>query len=123
MPTVGEMRSIAWQAIAAGANGLVFYSYFDILKRGRPKDVQDAQWADLVAVAREIKAQEAILLAEPGPAVEEVPDGMACRTWRTADGKVHYLVCNTARKPLKGSIRIEDNRHDIDLPPIGVLIQ
>lgn len=39
------------------------------------------------------------------------------------NGKVHYLVCNTESKPLKGSIRIGGNLHDIDLPSIGVLIE
>lgn len=123
MPTREEMRSMAWQAIAGGANGLVFYSYFDIMKRDRPKDVQDAQWADVVAVARGIKAHETILLAVSGPDVENVPEGAVCRTWRTSDGKVHYIVCNTERKPLKSSIRIGGKSQDIDLPPIGVLIQ
>ena len=31
-PTLDEMRSMAWQCIAEGANGLVFYSWFDLHK-------------------------------------------------------------------------------------------
>ena len=122
MPTVAEMRSLAWQSIAAGANGLIFYSYMDIMKRGRPEDVQRKQWSDVCAVAREVKAHEAMLLAEPGPAVENAPDGIVCRTWRTSDGNVHYLVCNTERKPFKGRILIGGEQRDLDLPQIGVAI-
>ena len=33
-PTAAEMRSMAWQAIVAGANGLFFYSYFGARQRG-----------------------------------------------------------------------------------------
>lgn len=123
MPTRDEMRSMTWQAIACGANGIVYYYFEDVYRRGKTPEENARRWADVCAVAREVKAHESVLLAEPGPVVEEVPEGMVCRTWRTADGKVHYLVCNTKRNPLKGSIRIGGNRHDIDLPPIGVLIK
>ena len=93
------------------------------MKRGRPEDVQRKQWADTCAVAREVKEKESVLLSESGPVPADVPAGVVCRTWKTADGKVHFIVCNTERKPLKGSIRIGGNMHDIDLSPIGVLIE
>jgi hypothetical protein len=93
----------------------------DIMKRDRPEAVKNAQWADVVAVAREIKEHEAVLLAEPGPAVEEAPEGMACRTWRTADGKTHLLVCNTKREPVEGAVRVGGEVVRLSLPPIGVV--
>ena len=123
MPTREELRSMSWQAIAGGANGLIYFYFEDVRRRGATKEENERRWADICAVAWEVKKHEAVLLAEPGPAVEEVPEGMVCRTWRTADGKVHYLVCNTERKPLKGRIRIGSHLQDINLPPIGVLIQ
>ena len=123
MPTVEEMRSIAWQSIAAGANGLIFYSYMDIMKRNRPEDVQRKQWFDTCAVAREIKDKEAVLLSEPGPAVEDVPEGIVCRTWKTADGKAHLLACNTTRAAVNGSVRVGGRVQHIDLPPIGVMMR
>ena len=123
MPTREEMRSMTWQAIACGANGIIYYYFEDAYRRGKTAEENARRWADLCAVVREVKEHEATLLAEPGPAIEEVPEGVVCRTWRTSDGKVHYLMCNTERKPLKGSIRIGGDAHDIDLPPIGVLIE
>ena len=114
---------MSWQAIAGGANGLIYFYFEDVRRRGATKEENERRWADICAVAREVKKHEAVLLAEPGPAVEEVPEGLVCRTWRTADGKVHYLVCNTERKPIKGGIRIGGDLQDIDLPPSGVLIQ
>ena len=123
MPTREEMRSMSWQAIAGGANGLIYFHFKDLRYNGATKEENERRWADICAVAWEVKKHEAVLLAEPGPAVEEVPEGLVCRTWRTADGKVHYLVCNTERKPIKGRIRIGGNLQDIALPPIGVLIQ
>lgn len=123
MPTVEEMRSIAWQSVAAGANGLIFYSYMDIMKRGRPEDVQRKQWSDTCAVAREVKEREAVLLSEPGPVPADVPEGVVCRTWKTADGKVHLLACNTTHAAVRGSVRVGGARYGIDLPPIGVKMQ
>ena len=114
---------VPWQAVAAGANGLIFYSYMDIMKRGRPEDVQRKQWLDTCAVVLEVKEKEAVLLSEAGPDVEDVPKGVVCRTWKTADGKVHLLACNTMRSPVKGSVRIGGIIHSIDLPPIGVKMQ
>lgn len=121
MPTVAEMRSIAWQAIAGGANGLIFYSYMDIMKRGRPEDVQRKQWSDTCVVAREVKEKEAVLLSEPGPAVDGAPKGLVCRTWRTAGGKVRLLACNTsADRMAAGEVSTEDGKVALALPPLGV---
>ena len=123
MPTREEMRSMTWQAIAGGSNGIIYYYFEDAYRRGKTPEEKARRWADVCAVVHEVKEHETVLLSEPGPVPADVPDGIVCRTWRTADGKVHYLVCNTARKPLKGSIRIGGDLQDIDLPPIGVLIQ
>lgn len=103
-----------------GSNGLVFYSFFDIAKRGRPKETVDAQWADIVAVANEVKAREAVLLSEPGPAAEGAPDGIVCRTWRTADGGVTLLAVNALREPVECRIRVGNKTREISLPPLGV---
>ena len=123
MPTREEMRSMTWQAIAGGANGIVYYYFEDVYRRGKTPEENARRWADLCAVAREVKDKEAVLLSEPGPGVEDVPKGIACRTWKTSDGKVHLLACNTTRAAVKGSVRVSGRECRIDLPPIGVVMR
>jgi len=65
-PTDGELRSMAWQCIAEGANGLVFYSFFDI-KRD-PAMSFDEHWTRLRRLAAEIDEMAPVVLS-----VEEVP--------------------------------------------------
>lgn len=67
-PTADEMRSMAWQCIAEGATGLVFYSWFDIKRN--PDVPFDVQWNHLKRLAAEIDQLAPVLLsAEPVPAV------------------------------------------------------
>eukprot|EP01051_Picozoa_sp_SAG22_P010273 SAG22_NODE_913_length_6527_cov_2.919726_6_plen_182_part_00 len=57
---------MAWQAICRGANGIVFYSFFDIK---RNDDVPFAkQWTVLSAVAEEIDSYAPVLLSDEGAA-------------------------------------------------------
>ena len=114
MPTREEMRSMSWQAIAGGANGLIYFHFKDLRYNGATKEENERRWADICAVAWEVKKHEAVLLAEPGPAVEEVPEGLVCRTWRTSDGKVRVLAVNTGYAPVAGKVELEG------LPPIAV---
>ena len=60
------------------------------------------------------------MLADPGPAVERCPEGIVARTWRTPDGKVHILVCNTLREPVSGTVSFGGQSLAVDLPPMGV---
>ncbi len=61
-PTFAEMRNMGWQCIANGANGLVWYSFFDV--KAEPRGVPFAErWADCCRVGEEIRRHEAILLA------------------------------------------------------------
>ena len=122
IPTAEEMRSMAWQAVAAGANGLVFYSYFDLRERTSwPKDRTAGGWEGVCAVVKELDACKETLLSLPGPSVRSVPDGVACRTWRRNDGTKWCLVCNETRNPVSGMIELADgSAKRIDLPAIGV---
>ncbi len=69
-PTLEEMRAMAWMCIASGANGLVFYSFFDLI---RAEDVTpfETRWADITRMAGEIRALEPVLLSIE-PALEPV---------------------------------------------------
>lgn len=64
-PTFDEMRTMAYQQIAGGANGLLFYSFHDVhtTMRKDPK-VGSVLWDDIRRVAREIRERERIWLAD-----------------------------------------------------------
>jgi len=89
-PTLAEMRSMAWQCIAEGATGLVFYSFFDIQ---RDTVVPfDQQWALVKQMAGEIKELIPVVLSvEPTPRIraEEQP----WLHWTTRRlGRTVYLI-------------------------------
>jgi len=65
-PTHAEVRSMAWQCIAEGATGLIFYSWYDVKRN--PDVSFDEQWAGLKRLAAEIdKMAPVILSAESTP--------------------------------------------------------
>ena len=65
-PSAKEERSMAWQAICRGANGIVYYSFFDIK---RNDDVSfETEWGILSAVAAEIDKFAPVLLSDEGAA-------------------------------------------------------
>jgi hypothetical protein len=95
-PTLAEVRSMAWQCIAEGATGLVFYSWMD-LKRN--PDVPFAvQWAGLTRLAAEIDRMAPILLSIEPVAGVTIDDGrrpawlhVLVRRWR---GKLYLIAVN-----------------------------
>ena len=97
MPTIAEMRSMAWQFIAAGANGLIFYGFSTIQvpkrKDGTPFSF-DKAWADICTVAEEVKQYIPVLLSvEDAPSVTGAPSAWGLRVWRK-DGETWLLVVN-----------------------------
>jgi hypothetical protein len=104
-PTLDEMRSMAWSCIAAGADGLIFYSWFDLWRMDKPlgaggraetRDPFEDRWRDVTAMAAEIRAFMPVLLSdEPAPAVTAAgaPDTVAWRAFRHG-GKPHVLCLN-----------------------------
>ena len=105
-PTLEEMRSMAWQCVAAGANGLVFYSFFDLYKM-KDRDPFEKRWADVCAMAGEIKRFIPVLLsAEPAPAVTcEGAPMVEARAWRTGK-EVYLLVVNGSSEPAAATVAV-----------------
>ena len=104
-PTPAELRSMAWQCIACGANGLVFYSYFDLYKEPNGEPFA-RRWAEVCAVAQEVKDQIPVLLATgPAPSVSGVPRELAVRTWGK-DGAAYVLVVNTTDEPRTAALEL-----------------
>ena len=93
MPTAEEMRRMSWQCIAAGANGLVYYSFGAIAGRNVVTPFEKA-WADVCAAAAEVRRYIPVMLSvESTPVVKGVPTDWGVRLWRK-DGDVYMLAVN-----------------------------
>jgi len=106
-PTLEEMRSMAWQCVAAGANGLVFYSFFDLYKV-KERDSFETRWAEVCAMASEVKRYIPVMLSvEPVPAVTcEGAPAVETRIWRK--GKELYLLAvNSSASTLVATVTVE----------------
>lgn len=137
-PTFAEMRNMVWQQIAVGANGILLYSYGQILNCKEDDEAKERYFRISCDVAREVRNRIPMLLLKPGPKVVSKPERVRVRTWR--DGAAAYaLVCNTHPEPRKGTVRIEgdwtsgrivfgegavfaDDAIAIDMPSLGVAI-
>jgi hypothetical protein len=82
-PTYDEVRSMAWQCIAEGATGLVFYSWYDV--RRNPDVSFDEQWAGLKRIAEEIDRMAPVILSVEPAAAITINDGQPPK-W------LHWLV-------------------------------
>jgi hypothetical protein len=99
-PTFDEKRSMAWQCIAEGATGLVFYSWYDVKRN--PDVPFDRQWDELKRIAAEIDALAPVLLSiEPVPEVQvscdpAPADGPGWLNWtaRVHNGKFYLVAVN-----------------------------
>jgi hypothetical protein len=111
---------MTWQAIAEGAKGIVFYSFHGMFKFA-DEATRAKLWSDVVAVAREVKRFEDVLLSvESAPEAVGAPPGLSTRTWRRG-GEVYLLAVNTTREPLSAEIEVRSARRiRVELPPIGV---
>ena len=141
MPTPSEFRSMTWQAVAEGANGLVYFRYHQLREttsEGGGEWLRDA-WPQICAAALEVKKYEDVIMsAGDPPGVSGAPEELAVRTWRK-DGVPYVLVANTTTNKLSCAlaldgvracgatadfagasvVRAEDGRLVLDLLPIG----
>ncbi|MBX7259280.1 MAG: hypothetical protein K1Y02_23160 [Candidatus Hydrogenedentes bacterium] len=98
MPTFDEMRSMAWQCIAEGANGLIFYSWFDI-RRDKTTPFEE-HWPKVKAIAAEIRDMIPVLLSvEPAPRIETAPNEDICWRAQQLGDTTTLIVVNATEKP------------------------
>ncbi len=121
-PTQEEISSMTWQAIAAGANGIVYYAFHRICM-GAKGEERDEYLRRVVAVANEVRDCMSLLLSDPGPAAVSAPEGAVCRTWRAASGDIALLAANATREEVVGEVSLAEDLppQPIDLPPLGHL--
>lgn len=104
-PTRQELDSMFWQAIAAGANGLMPYAYH-VMQRSLKDAEFDNAMNDVVAVMRAVKKREQVILLKPGAPVMADNKKVFCRTWEGENGDEWLLVANANRKSVTVSIKI-----------------
>ncbi|MBR1587433.1 MAG: hypothetical protein IJ658_03815 [Kiritimatiellae bacterium] len=110
-PTEAELRSMCWQCIACGANGLVMYSWFDLWKE--PNGVPFARrWAEVCRVGEEIRKFIPVLLADElsgfaRPAADSSDGPLCVRAWRH-EGETWLLAVNSSDKPLDAQVALSD---------------
>ena len=92
---------MSWQFVAAGANGLIYYSFSTIQqpkrRDGTPTVPFEKAWGDICVVGAELKKYLPVLVSESGPAVTGVPTAWGVRTWRK-DGETWLLLVNAQDK-------------------------
>ena len=110
---------MTWQAIASGANGVIYYA-FHRLCMGAPPEKRDEYLRRVADAGAEVRDMMSVLLSEPGAAVLSAPEGAVCRAWRTGSGELTLLAANATRGEVKGSVALDGGISvDISLPPLG----
>ena len=114
-PTEAEIRNMAWQAIAGGARGLIFYSYSHYCRDMPRREPVEVLWPEMKRIAAEIRGHESVLLAaETSPISDaELSAGVTGRRWRTSDGETWRLLVNT-------SASTEAVAQGVTLPPLDI---
>ena len=113
-PTEDELRSMYWQYIADGANGLIGYSFGWMLRDREkvPADF-DRDWASLCKVAGEVKKMTPVILSvDPTPALKASTADVTCRVW-AKDGLIYVAICNVVPKPVEATVTLGEGKWEI----------
>ena len=96
-PSEPEMRNMAWQAIAGGARGLIFYSFGYLCREMERREPVEVLWPELKRIAAEIKKHERVLLFAESQAIadDKLPKGVVGRIFREM-GEEWKLLVNTS---------------------------
>ena len=105
-PTATELKAMTWMCIAGGATGLVYYSWTDLHRmdklikdggRALRRDPFDVRWAEVKAVAADVKRLDQVLLGIETPLAitpaPETPDDIGVRLFGK-DGETWLLAVN-----------------------------
>lgn len=106
-PTREEFRSMTWQAIAAGANGLIYFSFGSMRDRFKTPGEFDRHWSYVKEVVAEVAKSVPVILSDGiPPAVTGATPAVPVRIWRNKD-EVWLLAVNTLRKAQKVTLSVE----------------
>lgn len=103
-PTRDEISAMTQLAIAGGANGIFYLAITSLASPVNGAEFH-RRWADVLAAANEVKANEETILSPPGPVVADVSSpSLKVRTWDTGK-RIVALVVNGSYQPLRGTVR------------------
>ncbi len=109
-PNEEELRNMAWQSIAAGVQGLIWYSHFHMARKEAGRPYSDTM-AELVRVSEEVdRFEDVILSREDTPDLyqkADIPDRISYGV-RRYEGKTYVFLVNTDRNPQTISVKLED---------------
>jgi len=113
-PSLAEMRSMAWQCIAEGADGLIFYSWFEL--RGDQQYPFPQRWEEVKEVAREVKEMTPVLLSTDAvPEVVVSAPTAVHWTARAHAGSIYVFLVNDSQSPVSAGLRLPDRPRRVTL--------
>lgn len=101
-PTYAEVRNMAWQCLAGGANGLVFYAYHEMEKMVKRTPFEKA-FAIVSKVAKEVRSYEKFFLGGGASAVSSDNENVSARQWLFG-GERLIAVVNSTDRPQSASV-------------------
>ena len=106
-PTRAQLANMTWQAVAGGANGLVFYAFHALMDtHSTCNNADEFTWKDLCGVVREVKRCEDIFLSDGSPVeVAGAPEALAVRAW-SHKGTDYVLVVNCTASRQAARLRL-----------------
>jgi hypothetical protein len=124
-PTYEELRSMTWQCITEGADGVIFYSWFDI-RRDANRSFEEA-WGDVKRVAAEVKEMTPVLLsAEPVPNITVAAPDSVHWTARRVGGRLYLFFVNAGPEAAAGQASVGGGARQVtpfELAPYDVQIK
>ncbi|MBR5840883.1 MAG: carbohydrate binding domain-containing protein [Victivallales bacterium] len=105
-PTEDQIRTMSWQAIVNGANGLIYYSFFD-LRKPMVKIPFEESFGRVCRVAAEIKPFIPVIMSiEPAPTAKLVKgDNVDIRIWNY-EGATYLLAVNSEKEAVAAEVSL-----------------
>jgi len=104
-PTYEETKNMAYQAIVHGANGLLFYCYYDLRVQPQYKEY----WASIKTIASEVKTLSPIILSthNRGAAACSPAEAGIDTLLKELDGELYLIAVNTSDKPCQATFDVK----------------
>ncbi len=136
--TEDEMRNMTWQVLVAGADGIFFYSFFDLKRMGWKTPFKES-FGRVCTLAKELKGYERFFLSDDESKIfENLPAGVGAKMWQCggeyllaivncewAKAKVsldlgadYAVVANDLGKPLE----VKNGKIEVEYDDIGYSI-